>query len=83
MKRHLIGIAIGIVTVCETVGSAHAHTYSLPSGLKAFGHCAKGPCMKRTDWSFGRDVQYRQRGAPTISIARKKRNRNEHYAARD
>lgn len=82
MRAHLIAGVIATTTVWAVTQSAIAHTYSLQPGVKAFGHCAKGPCAKRTDWSASRAAQHRKQVPHTLSVARQKRFRDVDYADR-
>lgn len=45
-------LAFALIAISATAGATH----NIPwrpgeSRIKGVGHCAKGPCMKRVDWS--------------------------------
>ncbi len=67
MKK--VAVMLAILTVGQMLGSAaSAHTMLWRAGehrMKAFGHCAKGPCMKRAD--FGRSKRHHHHGSIIVT----------------
>lgn len=52
MKTSLICTAAMLLTGFANVANAHVLPWRAGEARQVgWGHCAKGPCMKRTDWS--------------------------------
>jgi len=53
MRRHIQILATMLLTAGAMLSPASAHVMAWREGdsrLKGFGHCSKGPCMKRYDF---------------------------------
>lgn len=53
-KPIAVVMVLGVSLLALTASSNFAHASPWRAGeprLAGFGHCAKGPCMKRIDWS--------------------------------
>lgn len=63
--------------------AAEAHVVPWRAGdvrMKGVGHCAKGPCMKRVDWSVSKPHRHAVGGVKTNRVAPLRRYAHVHNA---
>jgi len=63
--------------------AAEAHVVSWRVGdtrMKGFGHCAKGPCMKRVDWSVSKPHGHAGGGVKSARVEPIRRYAHVHNA---
>lgn len=61
--NRILAVALGAAVALSSTSVASAHTLHWRSGMSravGFGHCAKGPCMKRS--SFAASISHRHLG---------------------
>ena len=73
-RLHAKRLALGLAMVMTFLSTASAEAHIIPwrdgmSRMVGFGHCAKGPCMKRYDFSSSvPHVHVRADGKPSVVI---------------